>query len=163
MNGKSQFTCRYRVKLLAVSEPLQIIFIEAELMADLVQQRHHDFFVYKVVGLGLLKAACECDDSFPEQVDVRREHPRLVHGLLGFGNAGVQTAERHRFFLIVRIDPEFDEHLSRGAIKRDHGHLVDEISQRTRKLPDGFFKERVEPVSITSIQHVLRVRECSKC
>src|SRR4051812_7091432 len=133
---------------LLVAELLEVLFAQAELVSDLVEERDHDFFVDGVIdilgglALGRVPAAGLADDAVAEEVDAAGEWG-VLDGALGEGGAGVQAAELLALFFGVgargrdALGLELLDELARGLVLDNDGHLVEQAADMRGELLDG--------------------------
>ena len=100
-------------RTLLVPEFGQVVFLKAEMMSDLVQQRYAD------LALKLLPVAGKFEDPIAKQVNGLRQLGAMLDRSLGERRTAVQAAEK-----IVRAEVQLTQQLRRRPILDDHRRLL---------------------------------------
>ena len=117
--------CRRPRAILREAEFLELLFVKAEMMADLVQQRHLDFVLEFRVGLAGV------NQWFEKENHARRELWSVVEVSLRQRRAFVESKQ-----VFVVGNAEFAQQLPRGSALDQDDDLIDMRMKHLRQTAD---------------------------
>ncbi len=154
-----------------VTEVGEIVLIEAEMMANFVEEGDPDFLVDGFLLIVVLPAAGGVEDSLTEEADIGGKVGGVFDGTLSESDAAVEATEgAGELFLVLRgvglfvLAEEGADEFGVGAVVDDDGDFLEEESDRLGEVLDGFLEEGIESFSVAFGHgeriHKVRGREC---